>query len=328
MPEKILKAAGGLVLVALPFIVRNDYYLHLMNCIFMYSMLGMGFSIMWKNRLITCGQAGFWAVGAYTSTLLVMNAGVPFWLALLAAGIASALVALLTLSIALKAGPLQFFAITLVISFIIMQVLGVVEFFGGWHGIFGIPRPTIGSFVFLSKTSYYYLALFLLSANVFIFYALYRSRIGRAWTAIGLSASLAEMQGIDVYRYRLAATVIGCFFAGICGSFYAHYQTVLVPTTFSFQCSIFAQMYALIGGLSYYIAGPIAGAAVMVLLPELLRPVAEFQPIIYGVLLILIVVFLPRGILSIPQRFPVVRGFAQIGAKLKGLPISIKNLRK
>jgi len=328
MPEKILKAAGGLVLVALPFIVRNDYYLHLIICIFMYSMLGLGFSIMWKNRLITCGQAGFWAVGAYTSTLLVMNAGVPFWLALPAAGIASALVALLTLSIALKAGPLQFFAITLVISFIIMQVLGVVEFFGGWHGIFNIPRPTIGSFVFLSKTSYYYLALFLLSANVLIFYALYRSRIGRAWTAIGLSASLAEMQGIDVYRYRLAATVIGCFFAGICGSFYAHYQTVLIPNTFSFECSIFAQMYALIGGLSYYIAGPIAGAAVMVLLPELLRPVAEFQPIIYGVLLILIVVFLPGGILSIPQRFPVVRGFAQIGAKLKGLPISIKNLRK
>lgn len=315
MPKKVLMATSGLILIVLPFIVRSDYFIHLVICVFMYSMLGLGFSIMWKNRLITVGQAGFWAVGAYTSALLVMKAGVPFWFALPAAGIASALVGLLVLSIALKAGPLQFFGMTLVVSFIIMEVLGAVEFFGGWEGIFDIPRPTIGSFIFLSKTSYYYLALFLLSANVLTFYALYRSRIGRAWTAIGLSVSLAEMQGIDVYRYRLAAAVIGCFFAGISGSFYAHYQTLLIPNTFSFHCSIFAQMYALIGGLSYYIAGPILGAAVMVFLPEFLRPVAEFQPIIYAVLLIAIVIFLPGGILSIPERFPARALFI----KLRGL---------
>jgi ABC-type branched-subunit amino acid transport system permease subunit len=104
----------------------------------------------------------------------------------------------------------------------------------------------------------------ILLLNVLTFHALYTSRIGRAWAAIGSSARLAEVQGVNVYRYRLASSVIGCFFAGVIGSFYAHYQNLLIPTTFSFHCSIYVQMYSLIGGLSYYIAGPIVGAVVMV----------------------------------------------------------------
>jgi branched-chain amino acid transport system permease protein len=152
-----------------------------------------------------------------------------------------------------------------------------------------------------------------------VFYALYKSRIGRAWTAIGSSVRLAEAQGINVYRYRLAAAVIACFFAGVCGAFYAHYQNLLVPNTFSFLLSIYVQMYALIGGLGFFIAGPIVGAGVMVFLPESLRVAEQLQPIFFAILIILIVIFLPGGILSIPNR---IRGladkFAMIGKGSKG----------
>jgi branched-chain amino acid transport system permease protein len=321
MVKKTLLGVAGLLLISLPFVVRSDYLLHLIIYMCMYSMLGMGFSMIWKNRLITCGQAGFWAVGAYTSALLVTKVGISFWLALPIAGIASALFALLVFSIALRASPLVFFGISLVSAFIVMEVLGSIEFFGGWAGLLDIPSPTIGSFVFLSKTSYYYLVLFLLVVNVLVFYALYKSRIGRAWTAIGQSVRLAEVQGINIYRYRLAATVIACFFAGVAGSFYAHYQNLLIPTTFSFLCSIYIQMYALIGGLGYFIAGPIVGAGVMVFAPEYLRVAEEFQPIFYAILLIVIIIFLPGGILSIPQRFPRLAGiFNQIGNRIRGLP--------
>ena len=146
--------------------------------------------------------------------------------------------------------------------------------------------------------------LVLLLLNIIVYYALYKSRIGRAWTAIGSSVPLAEAQGINVYRYRLAAAVIACFFAGVVGAFYAHYQNLLVPNTFSFLLSIYVQMYALLGGLGYYIAGPIIGAGVMVFLPEWLRVTEQFQPIFFAILIIMIVIFLPGGLLSIPKRIP------------------------
>jgi branched-chain amino acid transport system permease protein len=144
----------------------------------------------------------------------------------------------------------------------------------------------------------------LLVLNILVYSALYRSRIGRAWAAIGSSIRLAEAQGINVYRYRLAASIIACFFAGVIGSFYAHYQNMLVPNTFSFLLSIYVQMFALMGGLGYFVAGPIVGAGVMVFLPEFLRVAEQFQPILYSILIILIVIFLPGGILSLPKRFP------------------------
>lgn len=293
-----------LLLFLVPVIFRNDYYLHLLIYACMYGVLGLGFSMLWKNRLITCGHAGFFAIGAYTSTLLVTKAGFSFWLALPVAGLASALFGLIIFSAALRAGPLVFFGMSLVSSFIVMEVCGTVEFFGGWEGLMGIPRPTLGSFVFLSKRSYYYLVMVLLLLNIFAFSALYRSRIGRAWTAIGSSVRLAEAQGIHVYRYRLAASIISSFSAGVIGSFYAHYQGMLVPNTFSFILSIYVQMFALLGGLSFFVAGPIVGACVMVFLPEWLRLTEQFQPILYSVLIILIVIFLPGGILSLPGRFP------------------------
>jgi len=264
----------------------------------------MGFSMLWKNRLITCGQAGFFAIGAYTSALLVTRAGLSFWLAMPIAGVASALFALIIFSAALRSGPLVFFGMSLVSSFIVMEVLGTVDFFGGWEGLMGIPAPKVGSFVFKTKTSYYYLVMALLLLNILAFSALYRSRIGRAWSAIGSSVRLAEAQGINVYRYRLAASIVASFSAGVIGAFYAHYQSLLVPNTFSFILSIYVQMFALIGGLAFFIAGPIFGSGVMVFLPELLRVAEQFQPILYSILIILIVIFLPGGILSLPRRFP------------------------
>ena len=302
--KKIFMIVGLILLILLPLIIKSNYILHLVIYMAMYSMLGMGFSMMWKNRLISCGQAGFFAVGAYTSALLVNKLGISTWLALPIAGIFSALFALFIFSAALRAGPLIFFGMSLVSSFIVMEVLGTVEFFGGWEGILDIPSPNIGSYVLFSKVSNYYLVLVLLLLNIIVYYALYKSRIGRAWTAIGSSVPLAEAQGINVYRYRLAAAVIACFFAGVVGAFYAHYQNLLVPNTFSFLLSIYVQMYALLGGLGYYIAGPIIGAGVMVFLPEWLRVTEQFQPIFFAILIIMIVIFLPGGLLSIPKRIP------------------------
>lgn len=294
----------GIGFLVLPLVIRSDYHLHLVIFVLMNAILGMGFSIIWKNHLITCGQAGFWAVGAYTSALLVMRGGWSFWLALPTAGLTSALFASIVFAVALRAGPLTFFGMSLVSSFIIMELLGTVEFFGGWEGIMGISSPTLGTFTFFSKISYYYLILVLLGLNILVFRALYRSRIGRAWASIGSSVRLAQVQGINVYRYRLAAAVIACFFAGLAGAFYAHYQNLLVPTTFGFTCSIYIQMYALIGGLRHPIAGPIVGAAVMVIAPEVFRMAQEFQSILYAILLIAIIIFLPGGLLEISDLLP------------------------
>ncbi|MBW2000290.1 MAG: branched-chain amino acid ABC transporter permease, partial [Deltaproteobacteria bacterium] len=309
-PEKKVSLLVALMIgvALLPLAVESNYFLHLSIYMAMYSILGMGFSMMWKNRLISCGQAGFFAVGAYTSALLVTKTGMSFWLTIPISGIASAFFAFIIFSAALRGGPLVFFGMSLVSSFIVMEVLGTVEFFGGWEGILDIPSASIGSYFFYGKTSNYYLVIFLLAVNILVFHALYRSRIGRAWNAIGSSVRLAEAQGIDVYRYRLAAATIACFFAGVVGAFYSQYQNLLVPNTFSFLLSIYVQMYALLGGLNFFIAGPIIGAGIMVFLPESLRVAEQFQPIFFAVLIIMIVIFLPGGILSLPQRIWALRG--------------------
>ena len=133
-------------------------------------------------------------------------------------------------------------------------------------------------------------------------YGLYSSRIGKAWRAIKLNPHLAETLGIDLFRYRLLAFVIASGIAGIAGSFYAHYFRSLEPGMFSVFKSIYIQIYSILGGLNFYILGPILGSLIMTLLPEFLRVSKEIEPILTGAVLIGLVIFLPGGILSLPER--------------------------
>jgi branched-chain amino acid transport system permease protein len=113
---------------------------------------------------------------------------------------------------------------------------------------------------------------------------------------------LAQTLGINLFRYRLLAFVISSMSAGLVGSFYAHYFGTIEPGTFSVFKSIYIQIYSILGGLNFYLMGPIIGALIMTLVPEFLRVGKEIEPILTGGILILLVIFLPGGILSLPER--------------------------
>ncbi|HXZ94752.1 MAG TPA: branched-chain amino acid ABC transporter permease, partial [Dehalococcoidia bacterium] len=185
---------------------------------------------------------------------------------------------------------------------VFVELLGHITLLGGWDGITGIPKAAIGSFFFLSKTSYYYLTLALIGVSILIFYALYRSPIGKAWTAIGQSIDLAASVGINIFRYRMAAYVASGFTAGLSGSLYAHYMTYLVPSTFDITRSLQLAISAVVGGLRSFIAGPIIGTVIMEIFPELLRITDKYEPIFVGFLIILCTLFFRRGVLgSLPK---------------------------
>jgi branched-chain amino acid transport system permease protein len=292
------------ILAFLPFVMSSPYHMHLviMTCINIF--LGLSFALLYSAGLLTMAVAGFWAIGAYTSALLVLKLGLSFWVALPLAGVMAAFVALATGLVIVRIAGVTFLILTLVLNMILPELFGHFDFFGGWAGILGIPGPdSIGPIVFMGKTPYYYLVVILLLINMLAFRALYSSRVGRAWNAIKLNPQLAETLGINLYWYRLLAFVISSASAGIAGSFYAHYFQSLEPGMFSAFKSINVQVFSILGGLNYYLLGPAIGAAIMTVVPELLRVGKEIEPIITGAILVFLVLFLPGGILSVTDRF-------------------------
>ncbi len=300
----ILIAVGLLI----PFFITSSYQLHLIIMLFINVVLAMSFSMLISTGLITIGAASFWAIGAYTSAILVLNYDLSFWIALPLATLVTGLVALALGAVIVRTPGVAFVVQTMVVNMIVVQALGQIEYLGGWGGILGIPTPDpIGTLRFSSKVNSYYLALFLLLIIVLAFAALYSSRIGRAWSAIRLNPRLAQSLGINLFRYRLIAFVISAMASGVVGSFYAHYFGTIEPGTFSVFKSIYVQIYGILGGLNFYIMGPIVGAFIMTLLPEFLRISKEIEPILTGAILVLLVIFLPGGILSFPEKLSSLR---------------------
>ena len=288
-----------IVLAALPIFIENDYIKHLLIMACVGTILGMSFSMLFSTGLISLGAGAFYAVGAYISASLAMNAGISFWLTFPLTIIISSILALGVGAIFVRNGGIAFVIITLLFASAVVIAAGQIEFLGGWGGIIGIPRPTaLGPIQFDSKTSYYYLILIILLLVVLAYYALYTSHIGRAWKAIKLSPNLAGTLGINQYNYRLLAFTIASTTAAAAGSFYAHYFQTVTPGAFSGWLSIYIQLYAVLGGLEFYVMGPAVGSLLMTFIPEYLRIIKEFEPIVTGVLLLVVILFFQGGILG------------------------------
>ena len=268
-----------------------------------YAMLGLSFSFSLRVGLPRFDVAAWWGVGAYASAVLMKKAHMSFWATLILGGLIAVILGYVIFKIALPRGVLVFLMFGMVTSMAIQQVFGSVQYFGGWGGTGLVPKPSIGSFTFSRKPEIYYLGLVLLALNIIVNRALFTSRIGRAWNAIGSGTGLAGSVGIDVVKYRMANILIGNFFLAIAGSYYVVYTLMAIPTAFGFQNSIYVMMYVVIGGIEHLIAGPLIGAAILTLLPEYMRVAKEFEPIITAVAIILIILFIPTGILGfIDQR--------------------------
>jgi branched-chain amino acid transport system permease protein len=301
--SKLMKISLGvlvILLIVLPFLT-NSYTLQVAITTITYSMLGLGFAFSMKVGLPRMDVAAWWGVGGYTTAIL-MKDGMSFWLTALIGGLISVIVGGLVFSIAIPRGMMAFFIFCMVLSMAFYQIYGTVKFFGGWSGIVSVPVPTIGSFQFTSKQSLYYMGLGFLILNVVVYYLFYNSKIGRAWNAIGSSLGLARSLGIDIVRYRMANVLIGNFFIALAGSYFVAYYRAAVPAAFSFNAGLNVMVYLIIGGMTYNLSGPIIGAIIATFIPEYLRVKAEYQTILSSGIVIIILMFLPQGLLGLLNR--------------------------
>ena len=296
--QKIALGVLLMVAVALPWLV-SSYTLQILIQTITFSMLGLAFASTLKVGLPRFDIAAWWAVGAYTTALLMKKTEISFWLTLPIGAVMAVLVGWLIFMIAIPRGMMVFLLFGMVTAMAIQQLFGSVDFFGGWGGPGLVPRPTIFSHRFVSKPELYYLGLAFLILNIIVNYRFFNSKIGRAWNAIGSSIRLADSVGVDVVRYRMANVLIGNFFLALAGSYFAAYSPTVMPATFSFGSSIYVMMYVIVGGLFHSLAGPIIGALVITFIPEYLRLAKEYEPIITSAAIIVIIIFMPMGILGL-----------------------------
>lgn len=289
-----------------PLWLRSPYYIDLLIVLMINAALAMSFVMMLRTGLISLAVAAFWGTGAYASAMLSVHAHLSFWACLPLATLITAACALVIGYVIIRSAGFTFIIMTTVIAMLFVVAVGNVQSLGGYNGVSSIPVPdtisfgALGSIVFDSKIDFFYLGLILFVIAVLAINAFYASWAGRAWNAIGLNPRLAQSMGVNVFRYRLASFVLGCAVAGLMGSFYAHYQTFIIPTAFNlFPKTIYIQVFAVLGGVGYATLGPIVGAGLLSAFNEVFSRYAELSSIIVGALVLVVVVFLPKGLLSL-----------------------------
>jgi branched-subunit amino acid ABC-type transport system permease component len=285
--------------LAIPQIGLSSYYMHLMILIVIFAVTGMTFTFGMRSGMINVAAASFWGIGAYATGLLMTKAGFTFWQALPLAMVVSFVLALILAAVICRFAGMSGMMFGIVFASIVPVAFGTFEIFGKQSGLTGIPGITdLGPIHFGSKASYYYLTLAFAIIGMIIMLAFTKAWTGRSWLGLGSSQKLAESVGIDPFGYRIINFAIMSVIPALLGTAYACYLGAIQPVTFGPFIGINFQIVAFVGGLGYLVAGPIVGALFMTLLPELLRVAGSYEPIITAIIIILVIMFLPGGIIG------------------------------
>ncbi len=275
----------------------SGYVITILITVAIYAILAHSLNIITGHAgQISLGHAAFFGIGAYTSALLYTEASLPFWLSVpLAAIIAGVIGALLGIP-CLRVRD-DFLAITTMgINFVVEAVFLYIPFFGGAMGIGGINLPDWFGRE-MSKPEYFILILVVFGLLLLVDYRLGRSWIGLAWASIREDEQAAEAMGVDVVRFKVLAFILGSMIAGLAGGFYAHFLTFIMPQNFGFPMSIVVLSMVVFGGIGTR-WGPLLGALILGVLPELSRPIMEYRTFLYGLLLMFMMRFQPDGLLG------------------------------
>jgi branched-chain amino acid transport system permease protein len=295
-----------LLLAILPFGLGH-YGCYILATVMIYAMVALSLNVLiGMGGQISIGHAGFWALGAYGSALVVAKLGLPFLLGVLAGGLIAAAFGALVALPALRVQGHYLAIATLGFALFVQQMLFEWESLtGGRQGLF-VPRPSLFGFELQDDFTYYYvlLAFFLLLASITGNFA--KSHTGRSLMALRMSSVAAECCGIARPIHIVIAFTLSAFFTGISGALYGHLMGHLSTETFSLAISLSFLSMAVIGGL-HSRAGALLGGAYLALAPEFLREFKDAQMVIYGVTLILCVQFLPGGLISLVERVSTLR---------------------
>lgn len=282
----VILAYGILIGLTTSGIIKSYYtgiiILTLINIILAVSLnLIVGFT-----GQLCLGHAGFMAIGAYVSAMLTKEANFPFFIALLIGAIIAAIFAALIGYPTLRLKGDYFAITTLAFCEIIRVIIMNIEAVGGATGLKSIPKKTNFTIAFIFA-----------ALTILIIYNILHSSQGRAMITVRENEIAAEAMGVNTFKYKMMAFIIGAFFAGLAGSLYAHYMGYIQPSTFNFVKSIDYLTYVVFGGMGS-LSGSIIATIVLTFLPELLRGFAEYRMIIYPIALIVLMIFRPQGLLG------------------------------
>jgi len=287
------------VFVAVPPFLTNTYHLQVLVFIGIYVVLALSLNLLnGYVGLLSIGHAAFYAIGAYASAKLTMEMALPWGAALVGAGGIAGLCGYLIAKPTLRLSGIYMTLVTLGFNMILFLVLqNWMSFTNGPLGIMDIPPPSLFGFVASSRLHYYYLMMLLVLLTVFSMHRLMTCRFGRALTAIRENELAAEATGVDTTRYKTQAFVLAAFYAGIAGGFYAHFVKYISPDSFTINESFILLAMLAFGGQGNLI-GPIVGAAALILIPELFRPLQEYRMFVYGGILIVMMLVRRQGLLG------------------------------
>jgi len=301
---KLVLLVIGIALATIPLAIDNQYVFHVLTMAGIYTVLAISLNLLIGSAgLFSLGHAAFYGIGAYASALLTLKGQMPFLIAFFLSGVITAVIggiialpALRLKGIFLAIGTMGFNEI------IRLLAINLDTLTGGAAGLPGISTPVIFGMAISQPREYYLFAIIFVGITYVIFQRIIASRPGRALLAIQDDEIAARAMGINLTNYKVSAFVISTFFAGLAGSFFAHYLTYISPDNFGLNESFAILAMIALGGIGNY-TGSIVGALLLVTIPETIRFLQEYRELIYGITIVVIVLVLPEGIVGWYPRF-------------------------
>lgn len=310
--NRILLLAAILVvyLALIPLLLAGrPYFLGVLTTASVLAVISAGVWLTFYIGRINIGQGAFALIGGYAAAILMTRLGLSFWLALPLAGLVSAAIGVLIGAAVLRLRGVYFAMLTLSLTETARLAAQSLDgLTGGARGITNIPLPgaisifgvtLVPDFATVNKgVALYILASIMLVITFAAMYRIVNSRMGHLLRSLQQNEELASSIGVDVARLRIVAFAISSFLGGVGGAFFVAMQQSVYPATFQIQDSVYFMLYCFLGGLGF-VFGPIVGTFVLFIGFEFLQGLNEFQPLIYSMLMIALMLFLPNGILSL-----------------------------
>lgn len=302
-------AALAVVLIAIPTVLPDQpYLLHILTLCAVYAIPAVGLNLMLGyTGLVSLGHMAFAGIGGYTAAVLMVDAGLSFWLALPAATIAAAIAGGLIGVLCLRLRSHYFIIVTLAFGLILFSIMNNWDSVTrGAEGFPGIPRPAPialgGIELEFGTLPGFYRLVMVFAVLVFAFQALVvHSDFGRTLDAIRQDERLAAFRGVDTMLHKIAVFAIGSAIAGMGGVFKVSFLRVAAPLSFELQESINVVLIVIVGGAGF-LSGPALGALLFVGLPEYLRVAQQLRLVLFGIVLLLITLFAPNGLAGLAAR--------------------------
>jgi len=305
--------AACVLLLPLPFFLMNAYTQFVVNVICINIILAVGLNIV-KGFAgqVTVGHIALAAIGAYASAVFSTKLGLPFWGALPAAMLLTACAGAIVGVPSFRLEGAYLALATLGLAEAVRIVISGTDWLGAAIGYEGIPPPYVGSFALADHRAYYYVAMPLALLGLYFSFSILRSDVGRAFKALREDPLAAAASGVNVRKYKLIAFVLSALYAGCAGSLQAHMAPgFLHPNSYTITEMVTLLLMVVFGGIGH-IWGGVIGAIVVTIIDDLTRDYYQYRMVMFGSVIVLTVMFMPRGLGGIIDDFLLRRRFKAI----------------